>query len=222
MEYTPPENPVITPTVPPEASLSDEMHKTVSEAQERIGEDTVIISVQTKLDGYRLRNFYLTNSLQGFVWMIFHFSVVFFFTFLLQNIALVGIFLGFANLVSFCLDIPLGIIQRYIPTKRMFIIGAISQLIATGIFLGFIFKFFTFLHFVSGAVSPDSIKNGTEWFFSSGINWLGVIVASICYGLTKEINDVSTYGYVLSHADPSEYGTILARNNITFGVGSLV
>ena len=49
-----------------------------------------------------------------------------------------------------------------------------------------------------------------------------MIVASICYGLTKEINDVSTYGYILSHANPSEYGTILARNNITFGIGSLI
>jgi hypothetical protein len=49
-----------------------------------------------------------------------------------------------------------------------------------------------------------------------------VIIASICYGLTKEINDISTYGYILSHADPSDYGVILARNNITFGVGSLL
>lgn len=71
-------------------------------------------------------------------------------------------------------------------------------------------------------MTPESFKNGTDWFFSSGLNWLGVIVASICYGVTKEINDVSTYGYVLSHANPSEYGTILARNNITFGIGSLV
>lgn len=70
-------------------------------------ENPVIISVQTKLDGYRLRNFYLTNSFQGFAWMIFHFSVVFFFTFLLQSVALVGVFLGFANFVSFCIDIPL-------------------------------------------------------------------------------------------------------------------
>ncbi len=53
----------------------------------------VIISVQTGLDGYRLRNFYITVGLQGFVWMIFHFSVIFFFTFLLQNIFLVGFFL---------------------------------------------------------------------------------------------------------------------------------
>lgn len=84
--------------------------------------NTIIISTQTGLEGYRLRNFYITNAFQGFVWMVFHFSVIFFFTFLLQNIALVGIFLGFANLVAFGLDIPLGIIQRYVPTKRLFII----------------------------------------------------------------------------------------------------
>jgi Major Facilitator Superfamily len=51
---------------------------------------------------------------------------------------------------------------------------------------------------------------------------VGVFVASICYGLSKEINDVSTFGYILSHASPDEYGKILARNNITFGIGSLI
>ena len=74
--------------------------------------------------------------------MIFHFSVVFFFGFLLRNLALVGFFLGFANLVAFFIDIPLGIVQRYMPTRRMFIIAAISQLIATSIFFAFIFKLF--------------------------------------------------------------------------------
>jgi hypothetical protein len=48
-----------------------------------------------------------------------------------------------------------------------------------------------------------------------------VIIASFCYGLAKEMNDISTYGYILSHASPSEYGKILARNNITYGFGSL-
>ena len=57
------------------------------------GEDTIIISTNTALDGYRLKNFYMTNAFQGFVWMVFHFSVVFFFTFQLKSIALVGIFL---------------------------------------------------------------------------------------------------------------------------------
>lgn len=185
-------------------------------------DNTVVISVQTWLDGYRLKNFYITNSFQGFVWMIFHFSVIFFFTFLLQNVALVGIFLGFANLVAFFLDIPLGIVQRYVPTKRLFILAAVSQLIATWIFFAFIFRIFGILEYVSGTITPDSIKSSTEWFFWNAMNWIGVIVASICYWVTKELNDVSTYGYVLSHANPSEYGTILARNNITFWIGSIL
>ncbi len=187
------------------------------------GSNPIIISAQTGLEGYRLRNFYITNSFQGFVWMIFHFSVVFFFGFLLHNLVLVGLFLGFANLIAFAIDVPLGIIQRHVSTRRMFIIAAISQLIATGIFFGFIFKVFGLIHWVVGTAVPvDVLKEGTDWFFGSALNWIGVIIASFCYGLTKEINDVSTYGYVLSQADPSEYGTILARNNITFGIGSLI
>ena len=104
----------------------------------------------------------------------------------------------------------------------MFIIAAVSQLIATGIFFAFIFQIFGIIEYVSGVITPESLESGKAWFFGSALNWIGVIVASVCYGLTKEINDVSTYGYVLSHADPSEYGTILARNNITFGIGSLI
>lgn len=182
----------------------------------------VIISAQTSLDWYRLKNFYITNLFQGLVWMIFHFSVIFFFGFLLQNIALVWFFLGFANLIAFWIDIPLWILQRYIPTRRLFLIAAISQLIATSIFFAFIFKLFWLLHALGSVVPSESIQAGNDWFFGSVINYIWVIIASICYGLTKEINDISTYGYILSHADPSDYGVILARNNITFGVGSLL
>ena len=98
----------------------------------------VKISVNTSLDGYRLRNFYLTNGLQGFTWMLFHFSVVFFFTFQLQSVLLVGIFLAIANAIAFLLDIPIGILQRYYSTKKLFLLGAVSQLIAVGIFFNFI------------------------------------------------------------------------------------
>lgn len=185
-------------------------------------DNTLMVSVETRLDGDRLKNFYITNAFQGFVWMIFHFSVIYFFTFLLESIALVGIFLWFANLMAFFLDIPLGIIQRYISTKKLFIIAAIAQLIATGIFFGFIFKVFSLLGAVTGEITPDALKNSTDWFFGSALNWIGVLVASICYGVAKEINDVSTFWYILSRANPSQYATILARNNITFGIGSLL
>lgn len=194
----------------------------IQEKSETENHNPIVISIETWLDGYRLRNFYITNSLQWFVWMIFHFSVIFFFTFLLESIALVWIFLGLANFMAFLLDIPLGILQRYISTKKLFIIAAVSQLIAVGIFFWFIFKFFTLLEFASGAVTPDSLKESVTWFFGSAINWIWVFIASLCYGLTKELNDVSTFWYVLSHANPSQYGTILARNNITFWIWSLI
>ena len=185
-------------------------------------ESPVMITANTSFDGYKLRNFYLTNGFQGFVWMIFHFSVVFFFTFQLQSVALVGIFLGIANAIAFCLDIPVGILQRYYSTKKLFIIAAISQLIAVGIFLGFIYNFSSLLDEASKFVIPEGFSSILGWFFSSGINLILIIIASICYGLAKEINDISTFGYILSHASPSEYGQILARNNITYGLGSLV
>lgn len=211
----PSENPIKPSHITPEEKNQDTKEFSISES------NPVMITANTSLDGYRLKNFYLTNAFQGFVWMIFHFSVVFFFTFQLKSVALVGIFLGIANFISFLLDIPVGIIQRYYSTKKMFILGAISQLIATGIFFSFIFNFFTTLGEVGKAGVPQGFESAIGWFFSNALNWVLILIASFCYGLTKEINDISTYGYILSHASPSEYPKILARNNITYGIGTL-
>ena len=188
----------------------------------RSEEETLVISTNTALDGYRLRNFYLTNAFQGFVWMVFHFSVVFFFTFQLKSVALVGIFLWFANLIAFFLDIPVWILQRYYSTKKLFIIGAISQLIAVGIFFNFIYDVFSVAWDVGKMIIPEGFSGIISWFFSDALNWILIILASFCYWLTKEMNDISTFWYILSHAHPSEYARILARNNITYGLGSLL
>lgn len=99
--------------------------------------------------------------------------------------------------------------------------AAIGQLIATGIFFLFIYNTFSVIGKVSASVVPGGFESTISWFFSSGINMVLLIVASICYGVVKEINDVSTYGYTLSRANPSEYTTVLARSNITYGFGSL-
>ncbi len=53
---------------------------------------------------------------------------------------MVGVFLGFANLMAFLLDIPLGILQKYYTAKKLFFIATISQLIALGVFLNFIYN----------------------------------------------------------------------------------
>lgn len=181
----------------------------------------VIITANTALSGTRLRNFYLTHGLQGFVWMIFHFSVVYFFAFQLGSIALVWVFLGIANLIAFMVDIPIGILQRHYTTKKLFTIAAIGQLLATGIFFVFIYNVFTTIGSVSESIVPNWFKSTVGWFFSHGINWLLLLVASVCYGVVKEINDVSNYAYMLSRSNPSEYARVLARSNITYGIGSL-
>lgn len=99
--------------------------------------------------------------------------------------------------------------------------AAIAQLIATGIFFSFIYNFFTAVGSISSSIIPDGFASVLGWFFGHSLNWILVIIASFCYGLAKEMNDISTYGYILSHASPSEYGKILACNNITYGFGSL-
>lgn len=189
-------------------------------------DNTVVITADKWFSENQLRNFYFTNSFQGFGWMLFHFAVVYFFTKLLDSLAMVGIFLAFSNAVAFFLDIPLGILQRYISTKKFFIIGAISQLIAIGIFFAMIAQIFGVLHsaasVATGAIDIDKVTTATNWFFSSALHPFLLLIAAFCYGLTKEINEVSTFGYILSNSSPSEYGVILSRSNITFGIGSLL
>jgi len=63
------------------------------EPSETPGDDTVIISTNTALDGYRLKNFYIASSFQQFTWITFHFTMIFFFTFQLKSIVMVGVFL---------------------------------------------------------------------------------------------------------------------------------
>lgn len=203
-------------------SQSDTIVSAISTPQNTTQDDTVVISANTPLDGYRLKNFYITNAFQGFVWMTFHFSVVFFFTFQIQSVALVGIFLGIANFIAFLVDIPVWLLQRYYSTKKLFLFSAFLQLIAIAIFFNFIYNVFSIASGVTGVIAPEGIQKGIDWFFGSAINWIGIVIASFCYGLAKEINDISTYGYILSNANPKDYVTILARNNITYGLGSLV
>jgi MFS family permease len=186
-----------------------------------ISENPIIITANTDLSGTRLRNFYITNAFQWFVWMIFHFSVVFFFTFQLKSVALVGIFLGIANAIAFFIDIPVWILQKYYSTKKLFIISGISQLIAVGIFFHFIYGIFNVAGIIP-SLDSEALKNSKDWFFWWVLNWILILVASFCYWLSKEINDISTFWYILSNSNPSEYQKILARNNITYGIGSLI
>lgn len=47
-----------------------------------------------------------------------------------------------------------------------------------------------------------------------------MVIAAMCYGFAKEVNDITTISYVLNNAHPNQYKSIIAKNNIFFGAGS--
>ena len=177
----------------------------------------LIISVDRNFNGNKKRNFFITTFLQGFLWMIFHFTVVFFFTFQLKSMVLVGVFLWFWNLISFLIDIPIGILQKYIKSKNLYLIGAISQLIAMIIFTLFIFQVTNQLATLK--VDNNLVDGILSFFLGNVLNIILLLVAAICYGLTQELNSVTSLSYVMSNVEPSKYSEILARSNIFSWIG---
>lgn len=90
-------------------------------------ERTAYVSVETESDMIKRNNLYLATAFTGFVWMLFHFTVVFFFTLTLGSPLLVGLFLGLGNVVSLVLDVPVSIVSRFFNSKKLFLFGAISM-----------------------------------------------------------------------------------------------
>lgn len=184
-------------------------------------EELAFISLERKLDWNRKSNLHLTVWILSFTWMIFHFAVVFFFVLKLESIALVGIFLWLGNLFSFLLDVPVWILQYYLKSKTLYLLWAISQLIALLIFANFIFKVTDFLAMpvVENAWVLQSV---VSFFMFDIVNILLLLVASFCYGFTKEINDITTISYILNNANPSQYKTIIASDNLFIGIWSFL
>lgn len=110
--------------------------------------DTNFVTMETEADRIKRKNLYYVSAFIGFVWMLFHFTVVFFFGIELGSAALVGIFLGFGNLVALALDIPVGILQKYFYAKRLYLFSGAAMLVASTIFLKFIYA--------SSLFKPDS------------------------------------------------------------------
>lgn len=160
---------------------------------------------------------FYSNAFTGFVWMLFHFTVVFFFGLELKSVALVGIFLAVGNFISLLLDVPVGILVRFFGEKKLTVAGTVSQLIAGLIFMKFIY-FSSIFTPAEGSEITTLLGN----FMDSGTNIALLILASVCYGFTKEINDISTYSYIMNNADPSEYSSIISRNNIWNGGGMML
>lgn len=163
------------------------------------------------------KNLFLTNSMFGFVWMNFHFTIIFFFWIILQSALLVWLFLWLWALVALFFDIPLGTLQKYFKPKSMFIAASLLMLIVWLIFFKFIFIY--------------SIVNLNTWdwlgvitvtesllsrFMNDFINIILLLVAWICYWIIKELFDITNLSYIMNNSDPSEYWEMMSKSCIFY------
>ncbi len=91
------------------------------------------------------------------------------------------------------------------------------MLLAGGIFFKLIH--YSTLYSGDGGSGFDTILG---FFLGNGLNLLLLVAAACLYGFTKEVNDLTTLSYILNTSDPSEYGTVISRNNIFTGAGALL
>ena len=177
--------------------------------------ELAIISVDKELSPIREKNLFLNIIVSNFIWMIFHFSVFFFFTFQLKSVALVWIFLWIWNLFALLLDIPIWIIQKYYKPRTLFIISYISQILAMLIFINFTLQI---TDFIKEVVVPEDmwiITITLEFFLWNWLNLLLLLIASFCYWLTKELQEVTMISYILNNANHNQYIGLIANKNIS-------
>jgi len=184
-------------------------------------QEKVLVSLTDGLSFNKRINLHITVALLSFMSMVFHFTTVYFFTLQLDSLFLVGIFLGLWNLFAFLLDVPIGILQYYYSSRQLYAFWVLSQILAMLIFTIFIFSVTDYL------AAPVLENIGVlEWVLSFFIfdiwNIILLLIAALCYGFTKEVNDITTISYVLNNAHPSQYKSIIAKNNIFFGLGSFL
>ncbi|NVP17523.1 MFS transporter [Candidatus Gracilibacteria bacterium] len=177
------------------------------------------ITIDNKFDEVKRKNFYMFSFISAFVWMCFHFTLVFFFLIQLKSPLLVGIFLGLGNLISFFVDSPIGVFQKYFTPKKIFLFGAYLKLVVALIFVYFIYQTNSItIKDLSLDLSVEALKN----LFGSFLNISLLLLAVALYGIIKEIADVTSYSYIMNNSDPSEYSLLFSKRNVYYGVGSLV
>lgn len=172
---------------------------------------------------FKKQNLFIVAKMFWFTWIIFHFTIIYFFWLILDSILLVWLFLWFWNFVALLLDIPLWVIQKYFKPKNLLIFWNILMIITTIIFLKFIF-FSTMGNlvpsFLNTSLDSSTISN-ISIFFNEGINWFLILLAATFYWVIKETFDITFLSYILGDSTPSEYAENLSKYNISFWIWAL-
>ncbi len=177
------------------------------------------ITIDNEFNDVKKKNFMMYWFISSFVWMCFHFTLVFFFLIQLKSPLIVWIFLWLWNLVSFFADSPVWVFQKYFTPKKIFLFWAYLMLLVSLIFLYFIYQTNTLnLTDLSLDFTVEALKN----IFWSVFNIILLLVSVSLYWIIKEISDVTSYSYIMNNSDPSEYATIFSKRNIYSWIWSLV
>lgn len=170
----------------------------------------------------RKKNLFHTAKGIWFLWLTFHFLIIYFFWLQLESPLLVGLFLWIWNFVALLFDIPVGVLQKYIKPKTFLILSTLFMFLCALIFLKFIY-----FQGISGLVSGwsgviDATVNYLGIFLNSGLNLVLLLLAAMLYGIIKESYDVTTLSYIFNISTPSEYATLISKYNINFGMWAMV
>ncbi len=153
----------------------------------------------------------------GFLWLVFHFLIIFFFGLVLESVLLVGLFLWFWNFIALLFDIPVGVLQKYIKPKVFLMIATTCMFLCSMIFVKFVYFEWIAQGFVGdGGDMIEKTVSFLALFLESWLNLILLFVAAWLYGIIKESYDVTTLSYIFNISTPSEYATLISKYNINF------
>lgn len=159
----------------------------------------------------------------GFLWLTFHFLIIFFFGLVLESVLLVWLFLWFWNFVALLFDIPAGVLQKYIKPKTFLVIATVCMLFASAIFVKFVyFEWIAEIFTSSWWDVIDKTVSFVALFLESWLNLVLLFVAAALYGIIKESYDVTTLSYIFNISTPSEYATLISKYSINFGIWAML
>jgi hypothetical protein len=138
------------------------------------------VGIESSDNKLKLQNLYNTAIFIWFAWILFHFTIVFFFWMVLESVFLVWIFLWIWNIVAMLFDIPVWVLQKYIKSKTFLLISASMMFLVCLIFLKFIyFKWISWFFWVTP--SDWVIVKYSAVFLDSSLNIILLLLASALY-----------------------------------------
>lgn len=180
------------------------------------------VTIESEDNKIKINNLYNVGIFIGFAWIVFHFTIIFFFWLELESVLLVGLFLWIGNLIALILDIPIWVLQKYISPKVFLTIGTIFM-----IFVSLIFVKFVYFHGISALLPQwwgwiEKTVSFLWEFLNNSLNIILLLISAGLYGVIKESFDVTIIGYIFNNSTPGEYASILSKYNIYNGGGSML